>query len=140
MAEIRHVQNGCDIIFSAQGVPIWIKCRRLLQNDMSTAMMWSKSKPGVEFQCGGHFGEFNGMSSQSHLPQCRLLCSPELVSDILSKSEHPGQKKMMSRPFSTWRISAILDFRGPIMSSLKSPGTTSYRSSIDTIALNGLVF
>ena len=25
-----------------------------------------------------------------------------------------------------WRISAILDFRGPIMGSLKSPSTTSY--------------
>ena len=36
--------------------------------------------------------------------------------------------------------SAILDFRGPIMGSLKTPRTTSYRSSIDTIALNCLVF
>ena len=34
----------------------------------------------------------------------------------------------------------IADFRGPIMGSLKSPGTTFYRSSIDTIALNCLVF
>ena len=42
--------------------------------------------------------------------------------------------------FSRWRISAILDFRGPMMGSLKSPCTTSYRSSIDTIALNCLVF
>jgi len=38
------------------------------------------------------------------------------------------------------RISAILDFRGPVMGSLKSPCTTSCRSSIDTIALNCLVF
>ena len=37
-------------------------------------------------------------------------------------------------------ISAILDFRGPIMFFLKSPCTTSYRSSIETIALNCLVF
>jgi len=34
----------------------------------------------------------------------------------------------------------MLDFRGPIMGSLKSPCTTSYRSSIETIALNCLVF
>ena len=34
----------------------------------------------------------------------------------------------------------MLDFRGQIMGSLKSPGTTSYRSSIDTIALKCLVF
>ena len=42
--------------------------------------------------------------------------------------------------FSRWRISAILEFRDPIMCSLKSPCTTSYRSSIKTIALNYLVF
>jgi len=35
--------------------------------------MWWKSKPDVEFQYGGHLGEFNGMSSQSHLPHCRVL-------------------------------------------------------------------
>jgi len=40
---------------------------------MSTAMVWSKSKPDVEFQYGGRLGEFNGMSSQSHLPHYRLL-------------------------------------------------------------------
>jgi len=39
-----------------------------------------------------------------------------------------------------WRISAILDFRGPIIGSLKSPCTTSYRSSIETMSLNCLVF
>jgi len=33
-----------------------------------------------------------------------------------------------------------LGFRGPIMGSLKNSCTTSYRSSIDTIALNCLVF
>jgi len=33
-----------------------------------------------------------------------------------------------------------LGFRGPIMGSLKSPCTTSYWSSIQTIALNCLVF
>jgi len=40
---------------------------------MQTAVMWSKSKPDVEFQYGGRLGEFNGMSSQSHLPHCRVL-------------------------------------------------------------------
>jgi len=54
----------------------------------------------------------------------------------------PLAEKMTSCPFSRWRISAILDFRGPVMGlgSLKSPCTTSYRSSIDTIALNCLFF
>ena len=49
-------------------------------------------------------------------------------------------KKMTSCRLSRWRISAILDFRDPIMGSLKSPSTTSYWSSMDTIALNCLVF
>jgi len=34
----------------------------------------------------------------------------------------------------------MLDFRGPITGSMKSPCTTSYRSSIDTIVLNYLGF
>jgi len=38
-----------------------------------------------------------------------------------------------------WRISAILDSRGPVMGILKSPCPTSYMSSIDTVALNFLV-
>ena len=38
------------------------------------------------------------------------------------------------------RTSAILDFRGPITGSLKSPCTTSYTSLIETIALNCLGF
>jgi len=44
-----------------------------VQNDMSMAVMWSKLKPDVEFQYGGRLGEFNGMSSQSHLTHCRVL-------------------------------------------------------------------
>jgi len=40
---------------------------------MSTAVMWSKWKPDVEFQYGGRLGEFNGMSSQIHLPHCKVL-------------------------------------------------------------------
>jgi len=49
---------------------MWIKFRRLMQNDMSTAVIWSKSKPDVEFQYDGHVGEFHGMSSQSHVSHC----------------------------------------------------------------------
>jgi len=39
-----------------------------------------------------------------------------------------------------WRISATLDFRGPIMGSLKTPCTNFYRSPIDIIPENCLVF
>jgi len=52
----------------------------------------------------------------------------------------PSAEKMTSCRSSRWLISAILDFRGPVMGSLKSPCTTSYRSSVETIPLNGLVF
>jgi len=73
MAEIRHLENRYDVIFSADGGPISIKFRRLVQNDMSTVVIWSKSKPDVEFQYSGRLGEFSGMSSQSHVSHCRVL-------------------------------------------------------------------
>ena len=73
MAEIRHLENRHDVIFSAEGCQIWIKFRRLVQNDMSTAMIWSKSKADVKFQYGERLGEFHGMSSQSHVSHCRVL-------------------------------------------------------------------
>jgi len=40
---------------------------------MSTAVIWSISKPEVEFRQGGRLGEFNDMSSQSHVSRCRVL-------------------------------------------------------------------
>jgi len=39
MAEIRYLEIRHDVIFSAEGSPIWIKFCRLVQNDMSTAAM-----------------------------------------------------------------------------------------------------
>ena len=47
MAEIRHLENRHDVIFSAEGCLIWIKFCRLVQNDMLIAVIWSKSKPDV---------------------------------------------------------------------------------------------
>jgi len=67
----RHLENQND--FSAEGGPTWIKFGRLVQNDMSTAVIWSKSKPDVEFQYGGRLSEFHGMSSQSHIAWCSHL-------------------------------------------------------------------
>jgi len=67
-------------------------------------------------------------------------CHSAPVCKILFKSYHTEQKKITSCRFSRWRISAILDFRCPILGSLKSPRMTSYRSSINAIALNCLVF
>ena len=75
MAEIRHLGNRHDVIFfSAEGGPIWIKFGRLVQNDMSTAVMCGNGNHNyVEFQYGGRLGDFNGMSSHSHVSHCRVL-------------------------------------------------------------------
>jgi len=51
----------------------------------------------------------------------------------------PSAEKITSCRFSRWQISAILNFKYPIMGSLKAHNTTSHRSSIATIALNCLV-
>jgi len=87
MTEICHLENRHDVIFSTEGGLIWIKFRRLVQNDMSTVVIWSKSIPDVEFQYGGRLGEIHGMAFQNHLPHCRVLppgefsvMMPELVS------------------------------------------------------------
>ena len=56
-----------------------------MQNDVSTALIWSKSEAEVEFQYGGHLGEFNGMSSQSYLSHCRVL-PPGEFNDMSSQS------------------------------------------------------
>ena len=50
-------------------------------------------------------------------PQSTCLSAPS--EKFLSKSDHPRQKKITLCRFSRWRISAILDFRGPIMGFLK---------------------
>ena len=73
MAEIRHLENRHDVFFSTEGGPIWIKFRRLVQNNMLTVVMWPKSEPDVEFQYGGRLRDHNGMSSQSHVSHCRVL-------------------------------------------------------------------
>ena len=73
MAEIRHLEYRHDVIFFCWG---WSDLYKILE----TGAEWhvdcgdvSKSKPDVEFQYGGRLGEFNGMSSQSHVSHCRVL-------------------------------------------------------------------
>ena len=85
-----------------------------------------------------HIGILHLVSILTISPQSTCHSAP--VCEILSKSDHLQQKKMTSCRFSRWRNSAILDFRGPIICSLKSPCTIYYRSLIETIALNCLVF
>jgi len=53
MAEIRHLENRHDVIFSGVGGPIWMKFDSLVQYDMPHTVIWSKSKLEVEFQYSG---------------------------------------------------------------------------------------
>ena len=81
MAEIRHLKNRHDVIFSAEGGPIWIKFRRLVQNDMSTADCGDMVKIDtrcIKFQYGERLGEFHDMSSQNHLPHYRVQSPGEI--------------------------------------------------------------
>jgi len=78
-----HLENRHDVIFFCRGWSDLDKIRRLVQNDMSTAVIWPKSKPEVEFRYVGRLGEFNGMSSRSHLPHCGMLPPDEFNVMIL---------------------------------------------------------
>ena len=47
MAEICHLENRHEVIFFCRG---WSDLDKIsVQNDMSTAVMWSKSQPDVAF-------------------------------------------------------------------------------------------
>jgi len=73
MAEIRHLENRHDVIFFCQGLSDLDKISQTGTEwhvDCGDDMKW---KPDVEFQYGGRLGEFNGMSSQSHVSHCRVL-------------------------------------------------------------------
>ena len=57
MAEIRHLENRHDVMFLYRG---WSDLDKISDTDAewhveSTAVMWSKSKPDVEFQYGGRW-------------------------------------------------------------------------------------
>ena len=118
----------------------------------SSGIMTLNSPGGSTLQCGRRLWGDMPRNSPKHPPYLNSTAgfdfdhmtavdmSSAPVCEILSKSDHPQQKKIMSCQFSRWRISAILEFMGPVMASLKSPCTTSYKSSIKIIALNCLVF
>jgi len=83
MAEIRHLENGHDVIFF---LPRVVRLDKISQTGtkwhVDCGDVW-KWKPYVEFQYGGRFGEFNGMSFQSHVSHCRVLPLSEFTVMIL---------------------------------------------------------
>ena len=86
MAEIRHLENRRGYFFSVEGGPIWIKFRRLVQNDMPTAAIW---KPEVKFQYGGRFFE----SGNSYISDADGVITTKygllIETDILKKRRNP---------------------------------------------------
>jgi len=60
-----------------------------------------------------HIGILHLVSILTILPQS--TCHSALICEILSKSDHPQQRKLTSCRFSRWRIWVFLGFRGPIM-------------------------
>ena len=125
----RQVTAPCNVACGSGIVTVnspsgsTLQCDTWLWDD--TPLNSPKRPPYWNFTSGFHFHT----SAQS-------TCHSVPVCEILSKSDHPRQKKMTSCRFARWRISAILDCRDPMVGSLKSPRTTSYRSLIETTDLN----
>ena len=130
---IRRMAQPCNVTMScSSGIMTWnspAPCNVVGGSVMTCYVI----RPNV---C--HIGNLHLVSNLTI--SLELTCHSAPVCEILSKSDHPQQKKMTSCRFSRWRISVNLDFRGLIMCWLKSPGTTFCRSSIEIIALNCLVF
>ena len=84
-----------------------------------------------------HIGILHLVSILTISPQSTCHSAP--VCEILSKSDLSRNKNDVMSIFKTMDLSHLA-FWGPIMGSLKSPCTISYRYSIDTIASKCLVF
>jgi len=124
---IHQVAAPCNVIRGSVMTCHWIRPVAASCNVAGGyGMIWHWIRPNVR-----HIGILHLVSISTTSPQSTCHSAP--VCEILSKSDHPRQKKMTSCRFSRWRISGIFDFRGPIMGSLKSPCTTLFRSSIDRI-------
>ena len=131
---IQQVAAPCNVTRSF-GIMTWIRqvaAPCIVADGSGMTCHWIR--PNVR-----HIGILHLVSIPTTSPQS--ICHSAPVSKILSKSDHPRQKKMTSCRFSRWWIWAILDFTGSNKGSfVKLNYITSYRSLIDTIALNCLVF
>jgi len=115
---IHQVAAPCNVIRGSEMTCHWIHLVAAHCNVADGAgMKYRWICPNVR-----HIGILHLFSISTTSPQSTCYSAP--VSKILSKSDHPRQKKWRSCRFSRWRISAILDFRDPIMGSLKIRITT----------------
>ena len=110
-----------------------LQCGTIMTLACGSGIVTVNSPSGSTLQCDMWLSDDMPSNSPKHPPYwnstsgCEFDTSPQStchsapVSEILSKPDHPRQKKMTSCRFSRWRMSAILDCRNPIMGSLKSP-------------------
>jgi len=131
---IHQVAAPCNVIHGSGMTCHWIHPVAAPCNVAGGSRMTCHGiRPNVR-----HIGILLLVSIMTISPQSTCYSAP--VCKILSKSDHPQQKKITSCRFSRWRISAILDFRGLIMGSLKSPCMTSYWSSINCLVFEKVAF
>jgi len=64
-------------------------------------VIWSKSKPEVEFQYGGRLDEISGMSSHSHVSHCRVLPLGEFT--VMIPQPH-ATLQCVRIPSAMWKI------------------------------------
>jgi len=122
---IHQVAAPCNVIRGSEMTCLWIHWWQhpAMWHVALGSWHWIRQVAGgCGMTCHGirpnvrHIGILHLVSILTISPQSTSAA----VCEILSKLDHPQQKKMTSCRFSRWRISAILNFRGPIMGSLKS--------------------
>jgi len=160
-----NVAHGSGIVTVNSASGSTLHCDTWLWNDMplnspgecnltrSCGIMTMNSPGGSTLQCGrwlwddmplnspkrpSYWNSTSGFDSHHITAVNMSFCTS--LQNFIQIDRHRQKKWCHSCQFSKWQISAIFDFKDPIMGSLKSPCTTSYRSTIDTIALNCLVF
>jgi len=116
--------------FSAEAGRIWIKFRRLVQNGMSTEVIWSKSKLDVEFQYGGRSGELHGMSPQSHLPHCRVL--PPREFNNMSSQSHVSHCRVL--PLGEFTV-MILEPHATLQGAVTWRNQCHYRATLQGVII-----
>ena len=115
---------------------------------LAATHQWHMGKHTTEFAKTSTILEFyfrfrfllNHRSGHVILHQSAIFCMKIDLTSYFCRGRSARGKNMTSDRSSRWQISTIVDFRGPIMGSLKSQCTTSCRSSIETIVMHCLVF
>jgi len=150
---IHQVAAPCNVIRGSGMTCHWIRQVAAHCNvTRSSGIMTLDSPGGSTLQCGRWLWDDMPLNSSKHPPYWNSTSGLDFdhitavgMSFFTSLRNFiqigPAlAEKMTLCQFSRWLIKTILDSRGPIMGSLKSPCTTSYRSSIETTAQNCLVF